>query len=137
MSPLRLPGGKLSCCSISRPILASEPPMDSELLALSILISALISGFIGIQVAKSKGRSEGEGSGWGFFLGPIGWIIEAVQTDLKPKPVGARMDGRPMRACPYCAEMVLSDATLCRFCQRDIAAVPASTNATTPSSATG
>jgi hypothetical protein len=33
---------------------------------------------------------------------------------LKGKP------GRHRRPCPYCAEMILAEATVCRFCGRDV-----------------
>jgi hypothetical protein len=29
-------------------------------------------------------------------------------------------DGRPVRPCPFCAELILEAARICRFCQRDV-----------------
>lgn len=31
-----------------------------------------------------------------------------------------RGNGRRRRPCPYCAELILAEATVCRFCGRDI-----------------
>ena len=32
---------------------------------------------------------------------------------------------RPQRACPWCAEMILAEARVCRYCQRDVDPAPA------------
>ena len=30
-------------------------------------------------------------------------------------------DDRPRKKCPHCAELILQDASVCRFCGRDVA----------------
>lgn len=38
--------------------------------------------------------------------------------------VGAEANGEATRKCPSCAETVLRDAVICRFCGRDLPALP-------------
>jgi hypothetical protein len=40
----------------------------------------------------------------------------------------AQSDIADTRACPYCAETIKAQAVLCRFCNRDIQALPALSN---------
>jgi hypothetical protein len=77
-----------------------------------LLIGLPISAFVGWMIGKNKKRA-GEGAVLGVLLGPLGWLIVACG-----KAVG-------MRKCPYCAEEVKSEASVCRFCSRDIPAIPA------------
>jgi uncharacterized membrane protein YeaQ/YmgE (transglycosylase-associated protein family) len=103
-----------------------------------IIILGIITGIMGEWIAKKKGRREREGFWLGFLLSFIGLIIECVLPKLsKPDPVtqssgidgrvfdASASDGRSRRKCPFCAEMILAEARVCRYCQRD---VPPSTN---------
>jgi hypothetical protein len=78
-----------------------------ELLIVGLPLSALVGWFIG----KNKGRAS-DGAMLGFLLGPLGWLIVAV----------GKSEG--MRKCPFCAEEVKSEATVCRFCSRELPPVP-------------
>jgi len=44
----------------------------------------LLGGAIGAAIGERKHRKSG-GFWWGFFLGPLGWLIVAVGPDLGPK----------------------------------------------------
>jgi uncharacterized membrane protein YeaQ/YmgE (transglycosylase-associated protein family) len=98
-----------------------------------VIILGIVTGIIGEWIARQKGRSEGEGFWLGFLLSFIGLIIEVVLPKIsKPGRVeqssgingrvnnASASDGRSRRKCPFCAEMILTEASICRYCQRDV-----------------
>jgi hypothetical protein len=100
---------------------------------LAAIVLGVVTGIIGKWIAKKKGRSEGEGFWLGFLFSVVGLIIEGVLPAIaKPDPVrwSSRIDGqlfdapaideRPRRKCPFCAEMILAEASVCRYCQREV-----------------
>jgi hypothetical protein len=88
------------------------------------IIASLITGTIGVRIADSKGRSGKEGFLLGFFLSVVGIIIEAVlpRAEVRNVSGGLHLDrqNRKLRKCPHCAEMVLAEANICRYCNRDL-----------------
>jgi hypothetical protein len=101
---------------------------------LAAIVLGVVTGIIGKWIAKKKGRSEGEGFWLGFLLSVVGLIIEGVLPAIaKPDPVRwssrsdsqlfdtSAIDERPRRKCPFCAEMILAEASVCRYCQREVA----------------
>jgi uncharacterized membrane protein YeaQ/YmgE (transglycosylase-associated protein family) len=110
----------------------------------AVLIAGVITGLIGLWIAKEKGRNGGEGFLLGFLLSVIGLIVEGLLPEIaklnpvryiskadsrilalgNPEPTNEppalSADGRPLRKCPFCAEMILAEAIICRYCQRDI-----------------
>ncbi len=47
-------------------------------LLIGLIFAAVISGFVGLYISGQKHRSGAEGWWFGFFLGPVGWIIEGL-----------------------------------------------------------
>jgi hypothetical protein len=80
----------------------------------------LIIAFISGSINKSKGRSEGEGFALGCFLGIIGLIIVALlPRNDKVIETNKVLDGSS-KVCPYCAEIIKKEASVCRFCGREL-----------------
>jgi len=61
---------------------------------------------VGYFIGKPKGIEIVSGV-VSIFLGPIGWIIAAFSTST-------------VRDCPYCAEQVKREASVCRHCGHDL-----------------
>lgn len=82
-----------------------------------LIFGAALGAFVGVLVAQARNRSSAEGFALGCLLGPIGWLIEAL---LPRKPADRTRDGRPLQTCPFCAERILAEAKVCRYCGRDL-----------------
>lgn len=78
----------------------------------AILTIWLICGVVSAVIASNKGRNV---AGWfalGMLFGLIAIIIVAAIPSLT-------VDGKTKR-CPHCAELVKTEATVCRHCGRDL-----------------
>ena len=73
-------------------------------------------------IASGKGRSP---AGW-FVIGLLGGFIALLVIAVLPSeraPVGIPgyiAPNTPVKACPFCREHIRVDATVCRFCHRDL-----------------
>lgn len=65
----------------------------------------------------------------GIFTTPIIWIYGMVDAYKTAEKLNQNIVG-PQKRCPYCAEVIQAQASVCRFCGRDLSTVAASQNAT-------
>lgn len=86
---------------------------------MQYFIVIVLIGLIPAAIAQRKGRSF---MAW-WFYGALLFIVALPHALM----MGQR-EGRGRKKCPYCAEMILEEATVCRFCGRDLGA----TNAASP-----
>lgn len=94
---------------------------------LEVIIIAFICGVISAVVAVNKGRS---GVGWfviGNLLGPLGLVLSLVVSKNQQAVEQAAIATGDMRKCPFCAELIKSEASVCRHCGREIKDAPQET----------
>lgn len=78
-----------------------------------VIIFAVLA-LVGALIGQHKGRT-GFGAILGFLLGPIGWLIVALMPSNEQQ-LKKRNPGPKQKKCPECAELVMADAKVCRYC---------------------
>lgn len=85
-----------------------------------VLLLWLLSGVICAVVASQKGRS---GAGWffiGCLLGIFGLIWILVLPSNQQLLEATAIQKGQTKVCPYCAEHIRPQASVCRFCGREL-----------------
>lgn len=67
-----------------------------------ICVCGALGAVVGGLIGNIKGRPLA-GAIWGFFLGPIGWVVILVAPDIRP-------------TCPECRGVVVDGARKCQNC---------------------
>lgn len=83
-------------------------------------------GMIGAAIMSARSHSSATGFVLGVIFGPLGVLIASVLA-LQPAQAAntAEMMGQQdRRPCPHCAEMIMRDAKVCRFCGREVEPLP-------------
>lgn len=83
-----------------------------ETIWIIIIVQALVSGGLASNLAYHKGYSTSEWFFVGFILGILGLIAAAGLPSRKDTLVIPKI----RKKCPYCAEMVLVESKVCRYC---------------------
>ncbi len=77
-----------------------------------LVLQALISGFLSMDLAEKKGYSSGAWFACGLFFGIFG-LIAAAGLPRKQESMSASV---LLKKCPDCAESIRKEALVCKFC---------------------
>ena len=87
---------------------------------MEYLVLCILCGVAGMIILQNKGRSGCAGFLLGAMLGPIGIVIALVMGRNTAKLDDDALDAGTVRRCPWCAELIRTEAIACKHCSRDV-----------------
>lgn len=77
-----------------------------------LLLWGLLGAAIGVYAAQKKGFSTVGGAIGGWMLGPLAFLLFFVS--------GIVSSNEQQRKCPFCAEWIRPEATVCKHCHKEV-----------------
>lgn len=100
--------------------------MEQMLIFLLLIQGAICGGFCG-YLAGQRNRNDFSWFWLGFFFSFFALIAIAASPSLAKQRFGTAAD-ESSRQCPFCAETVMAEAKICRFCQHELPPLAATKN---------
>ncbi len=89
---------------------------------MELILLAGVLGVIPAMIAQKKGYAAGLWWLYGAALFVIA-LPHALLLEPKREVQDRCAENSGRRKCPFCAEMIMAEARLCRFCNRELPAV--------------
>ena len=87
---------------------------------IAFLIYCIVFGFITASAAENRGRDWGIWWAAGFCLGILGLLLALILPKEAKALEKEALNSGEMRKCPFCAEAVKSQASICRYCHHEL-----------------
>lgn len=88
---------------------------------LYCIVFWLICGAIAYYIYQGKGRAGFWGFLVGFMLGPLGIVYALVRSPDTERAEQLQVKAGKAKRCPYCGEVIRTEARVCKHCGRDLA----------------